>query len=210
MARAKAATAARKAKKSAKKPAKKAVKRGPKVLGKVDDGLFLPLSEGERADAQRMVLEDRRAGNMARVGRYRLIATEPLVVKPPHPAAGSRLARVVLYDYASDRAVEASVDLEEAEVIDMRHTSSQPLLSAEEQAAATAVALADDRVKEKLSLGDAAIGAMHYWSLRDTDIAYRRRSAAVIFGPPAGTPSLIAVVDLVAEQVSEVVPGDKW
>jgi hypothetical protein len=147
---------------------------------------------------------------MAKVGRYRLIATEPLVVKPPHPGANARLARVVVYDYASDRCVEATVDLDHSDVIRLSTTGAQPMLSRPEEAAAIAIALGDDRVKEKLSLGDSAVAAMHYWSTRDTDIAYRRRSAAVILGPENGPPSLVAVVDLVAEQVSEIVPAEQW
>src|SRR5262245_30538543 len=70
-----------------------------------DPALFDPLTPGETADALRTLIEDRRTSSMAKVGRYRVICTEPLVVKPPHELAGHRLARVVAYDYASDRAV---------------------------------------------------------------------------------------------------------
>ena len=49
---------------------------------------------------------------MAKVGRYRVICTEPLVVKPPHwhgrSSAGAR-RRVRL---RADRAVDACVDLD--------------------------------------------------------------------------------------------------
>jgi hypothetical protein len=51
---------------------------------------------------------------------------------------------------------------------------------------------------------------MHYWSRRDTDIAYRRRSAAVLFGQSGARPSLVAVVDLLDSQVTELVPGEQW
>jgi hypothetical protein len=71
-----------------------------------------PLTAGEIADALRTLTEDRRVATMAKVGRYRVIATEPLVVKPPNPLAGHRLARVVVYDYAADRCVDACVDLD--------------------------------------------------------------------------------------------------
>ena len=49
-----------------------------------DPALFEPLCEGERADALRVMTEDRRLATMAKVARYRVTAVEPLVVKPPH------------------------------------------------------------------------------------------------------------------------------
>src|SRR4051812_5902374 len=57
-----------------------------------DPSLFDPLTPGETADALRTLIEDRRVAPMAKVGRYRVICTEPLVVKPPHWMAGHRLA----------------------------------------------------------------------------------------------------------------------
>src|SRR5687768_13005467 len=84
--------------------------------GAVDPALFQPLSEGEQAAALRILTEDRRLSHMAKVARYRVVAVEPLVVKPPHPLFGQRTARVVIYDYASDRSVEAAVDLEASAV----------------------------------------------------------------------------------------------
>src|ERR1700760_3342945 len=112
----------------AKKPAPKAAKR-PKPKGKspvskparkavaadivkADPALFDPLTPGEVADALRTLTEDRRLASMAKVGRYRVICTEPLVVKPPHWMATHRLVRVVAYDYAADRTVDATVDLD--------------------------------------------------------------------------------------------------
>src|SRR6476620_3154618 len=103
-------------------PAKAVAKNGngkaaakPKKAADVefaDPALFDPLTPGETADALRTLIEDRRVASMAKVGRYRVICTEPLVVKPPHWMAGHRLARVVAYDYAADRAVDACVDLD--------------------------------------------------------------------------------------------------
>src|SRR5574342_25674 len=52
--------------------------------------LFEPLTEGERAEAQRLLIEDRRLATMAKVGRYRVVAAEPQPVKPPHPLANHR------------------------------------------------------------------------------------------------------------------------
>ena len=85
-------------------------KRAPDVAAS-DPSLFDPLTPGEIADALRTLTEDRRLSSMAKVGRYRVICTEPLVVKPPHWMAGHRLARVVIYDYAADRTVDACIDL---------------------------------------------------------------------------------------------------
>lgn len=175
-----------------------------------DPSLFAPLTPGENADALRTLIEDRRVGNMAKVGRYRVIATEPLVVKPPHWMAGHRLARVVVYDYAADRCVDATVDLDAGIVAHLDLSKSQPMLSREEEAAAIGIAIADDRVRGKLSLGDEPMSAMHYWGRRESDLAYARRSAAVIFGRPGAAPSLVAVVDLLDNLVTDVVPASQW
>ena len=208
----------------AKKPAKVAKSNGAskKPAGKVarpdrradvaqaDPTLFSPLTPGEIADALRTLTEDRRVGNMAKVGRYRVIASEPLVVKPPHWMAGHRLARMVVYDYAADRCVDACVDLDAGIVAHLDVTKSQPMLSREEEAIAIGVALSDDRVRSQLSIGDEAMSAMHYWGRRSSDIAYARRSAAVVFGRPGSHPSLVAVVDLLDNLVTEVVPAAHW
>lgn len=147
---------------------------------------------------------------MAKVGRYRVICTEPLVVKPPHWMAGHRLARVVAYDYAADRAVDACVDLDAGVVAHLDLNKSQPMLSRDEEAIAISVALTDDRVREKLQMGDAAQSVMHYWGRTPAELAYARRSAAVIFGRGGGHASLIAVVDLIDQQVTQVVPAELW
>src|SRR6266581_682462 len=78
----------------------------PPDIAEADPLLFDPLTPGEIADALRTLTEDRRLSSMAKVGRYRVICTEPLVVKPPHWMTGHRLARVVVYDYAADRTVD--------------------------------------------------------------------------------------------------------
>jgi hypothetical protein len=175
-----------------------------------DPTLFTPLTPGEIADALRTLTEDRRVGSMAKVGRYRVIASEPLVVKPPHWMAGHRLARVVIYDYAADRCVDACVDLDAGIVAHLDVTQSQPMLSRDEEAMAIGVALSDDRVRGQLALGDEPMVAMHYWGRREAELAYARRSAAVVFGRPGGHPSLVAVVDLLDNLVTDVVPAAQW
>lgn len=175
-----------------------------------DPGLFAPLTPGEIADALRTLTEDKRLGNMAKVGRFRVIATEPLVVKPPHWMAGHRLARVVIYDYATDRCVDACVDLDAGIVAHLDITKSQPMLSRDEEAMAIGVAMSDERVRGALSLGDEAMAAMHYWGRRESDLAFARRSAAVLFGRPGGHPSIVAVVDLLDNLVTDVVPASQW
>jgi hypothetical protein len=202
--------AAPRAKTAGRKAAPRNASRKTRRFHEADIHLFSPLSEGERADALRTLIEDKRLANMAKVGRYRVIAVEPLVVKPPHTLTGHRLARIAIYDYSADRAVDASVDLDAGGVAHLQITKAQPMLAREEEAAAVAIALADERIKNELSLGDEPQVAMHYWSRRDTDLAYRRRSAAVLFGQSGSRPSFIAVVDLLDNQVTELVPSDQW
>ena len=102
---------------------------------------------------------------MAKVGRYRVICTEPLVVKPPHWMAGHRLARVVAYDYAADRAVDACVDLDAGVVAHLELTQGQPMLSRDEEALAVSIAMVDERVREqardrrRAAVDDALLGA---------------------------------------------------
>ena len=175
-----------------------------------DPALFDPLTPGETADALRTLIEDRRVAPMAKVGRYRVIVTEPLVVKPPHWMAGHRLARVVAYDYSADRAVDATVDLDAGIVAHLDLNKGQPMLSREEEALAISIAVTDDRVRGKLEMGDAAQSVMHYWGRTANELAYARRSAAVIFGRGGGHASLVAVVDLIDQQVTNVVPAELW
>ncbi len=206
--------AAKKSAKLAKNAIKKNVKkardttRGAAAV--VDLELFLPLTEGERAEALRLLLEDRRLSQMAKVGRYRVITVEPLVLKAPHELGNRRLARVIAYDYSSDRCVEGCVNLEDGLVVQLQLTRAQPMLAREEEAAAIAIAIADGRVSETLSLGDEPQVAMQYWSDNESDLAFRRRSAAVMFGRSGERPSLVAVVDLIDNMVSDIVPADQW
>ena len=204
---AKSSVSARKSGKNA--PPKKRRKREA-ITHQVDPTLFAPLTSGERAEALRLLLEDPRLSTMANVGRYRVITVEPLAVKPPHGLAGRRLARLVIYDYAADRSVDGCIDLDKNRVTHLNVTRAQPMLAREEEAAAIGIALADERVKEQLALGEEPRVAMHYWSTRDTNLSYSRRSAAVIFGRADGDPSIVAVVDLLDDLVTEIVPATQW
>lgn len=213
----KAGKPAKQAKSKAKPAAKpdgkaRAAKRpsGPADVTQADPSLFDPLTPGEVADALRTLTEDRRLGSMAKVGRYRVICTEPLVVKPPHWMAGHRLARVVAYDYSQDRAVDACVDLDAGVVAHLELSHGQPMLSREEEAMAVSIAMVDERVREKLAMGDVALSTLHYWGRHPTDIAHARRSAAVVFGRDGGHATVVAVVDLLDGQVTQVVPAELW
>jgi Cu2+-containing amine oxidase len=213
-AKSKAKSAPAKSGKSAGKPTPKTVKavggRKAPDIANSDPALFDPLTPGEAADALRTLTEDKRLGSMAKVGRYRIICTEPLVVKPPHWMANHRLARVVAYDYASDRCVDACIDLDAGVVAHLELTKSQPMLSLDEEALAVSVAMSDERVISKLSMGEGPQSTMHYWGRTQADIAFARRSAAVIFGRQGGHATLVAVVDLLDNQVTSVVPAELW
>lgn len=191
-------------------PVRTPPRRAQADVAQADAGLFLPLGEGERADALRTLLEDERLRGLAKVGRYRVIAVEALVLKPPEPLAGRRLARVIVYDYAGDRSIDACVDLDHGAVCHVSSSQAQPMLSIAEEAEARAIALKDERVSRGIALGDAPLVTFHYWGRRPMDLAYRRRSAAVVFGTPDSPPTLVAVVDLVDETVIEVVPAEQW
>jgi Cu2+-containing amine oxidase len=215
MASAKKAVKAAKPAKSKPKVAASRAAKSPKRetepdTAKVDPTLFDPLTPGEVADALRTLTEDRRLSSMAKVGRYRVICAEPLVVKPPHWMSGHRLVRVVAYDYAADRAVEACVDLEAGVVAHLELTRGQPMLSRDEEALAVSIATVDERVRQQLSLGDAPQATLHYWGRTKGDLAFARRSAAVVFGRPDGHASLVAVVDLLENTVIQVVPAEQW
>ncbi|HEX5058184.1 MAG TPA: hypothetical protein VFV99_02435 [Kofleriaceae bacterium] len=199
-----------KPKAEAKAPNGKGKRKPAADITEADPTLFDPLTPGETADALRTLIEDRRLSSMAKVGRYRVICTEPLVVKPPHWMAGHRLARVVAYDYAADRSVDATVDLDAGTVAHLDITRAQPMLSREEEALAISIAMVDGRVRDKLQMGDAPQSTMHYWGRTPNDLAFARRSAAVIFGRSGGHASLIAVVDLVDQTVTQVVPAELW
>jgi hypothetical protein len=212
------AKAAGKAKPSAKpspsprpsaRPAAARPGRGADVA-QADPVLFDPLTPGETADALRTLTEDRRLAAMAKVGRYRVICTEPLVVKPPHWMANHRLVRIVAYDYAADRAVDACVDLDAGVVAQLEISKAQPMLSREEEALAQSIAMVDERVRERLGMGETPVATMHYWGRTPDDLAYARRSAAVVFGRSDGHASLVAVVDLLDQLVTSVVPAEQW
>ncbi|MGE0867451.1 MAG: hypothetical protein AB7P03_02735 [Kofleriaceae bacterium] len=190
-------------------PAKAGSKRAADVV-KADPALFDPLTPGEVADALRTLTEDRRLSSMAKVGRYRVICSEPLVVKPPHVLAGHRLARVVAYDYAADRCIDACIDLDAGVVAHLDLSKSQPMLSRDEESLAISIALADERVRGKLSIGETAQSATHYWGRTEKELAYSRRSAAVIFGRADGHASVVAIVDLIDNAVAQVVPAEQW
>ena len=179
-------------------------------IPKADPALFDPLTPGEVADALRTLTEDRRLSSMAKVGRYRVICTEPLVVKPPHWMSGHRLVRVVAYDYAADRTVDACVDLDAGVVSHLELTQAQPMLSRDEEALAVSIAMVDDRVRAQLALGDAPQSTLHYWGRTAEDLSFARRSAAVVFGRADGHASLVAVVDLLENIVTQVVPAERW
>ncbi len=194
----------------AKPPAKASKRQTPPDIANADPALFDPLTPGEAADALRTLTEDKRVASMAKVGRYRVICTEPLVVKPPHWMAGHRLARVVAYDYASDRCVDACIDLDAGVVAHLELTKAQPMLSYDEEALAVSIALSDERVTSQLGIGEVAQSTMHYWGRTQTDISYSRRSAAVVFGRQNGHATLVAVIDLLDNQVTKVVPAEQW
>jgi hypothetical protein len=179
-------------------------------VAKADPSLFAPLTEGERADALRVALDDPRLRPMAKIGRYRVISIEPIAVKPPDPLSGRRIARAVIYDYAGDRCVEAGVDLDRGALCALNQSHAQPMLAPEEEAQAVAVALADTRVASGIKPGDSWQAVLQYWTRRPTDLAHRRRSAAVVFGRAQGTASLVAVVDLADGVVTDVVPAERW
>lgn len=210
------AKAPAKAAKAAPAPAQKALAKrsSAAVAGNAehvtDASLFSPLTAGEVADALRTLAEDRRLTAMYKVGRYRVICTEPLVVKPPHWMATHRLARVVVYDYAADRCVDACVDLDAGVVAHLDINKSQPMLSRDEEAVAVSVATSDNRVREGLAIGDEPSAALHYWGKNPSDLAHARRSAAVVFSRPGGHPTLVAIVDLLDNSVTEVVPASQW
>jgi Cu2+-containing amine oxidase len=212
----KVAKAAKGSKPKAKPPSKAPPKSAPKPGGgrrspdvaDSDPTLFDPLTHGEVADALRTLTEDRRLSSMAKVGRYRVICTEPLVVKPPHWMAGHRLARVVAYDYATDRCVDACIDLDAGVVAHLELTKAQPMLSRDEEALAVSIAMTDERVRSKLTLGESPQSTMHYWGRTSDDVSYARRSAAVVFGRSDGHSTLVAIVDLLDNAVTQVVPAE--
>ena len=207
--KAKPAPKATKATKATPAPKKPGAKRELDVA-KADPALFDPLTPGEVADALRTLTEDRRLATTAKVGRYRVICAEPLVVKPPHWMAGHRLARIVAYDYSQDRTVDACVDLDAGVVAHLELNRSQPMLSRDEEQLAIEIAMSDPRVNEKLHMGEVPQTTLHYWGRTANDLSFARRSAAVVFGRADGHASVVAVVDLLDQTVTQVVPAEAW
>jgi Cu2+-containing amine oxidase len=208
----KAASVAGKSNTKSPKPTAKSAssKRESRRGESFDPSLFAQLTPGETADAIRTLTEDRRVSAMAKIARYRVVCTEPLVVKPPHWMAGHRLARVVIYDYAADRCVDACVDLDAGVVAHLDINQSQPMLSREEEAVAMTVAANDEHVRAMIATDESAQLATHYWGKNANDLAYHRRAAAVLFGRTGGHPSIVAVVDLLDNLVVNVVPAEQW
>jgi hypothetical protein len=193
----------------AKAVAAKAPRRNKPDMSYADPTLCEPVTEGERAAAMRLLLEDERLREMAKVGRYKVITVEPLATKPPDPLAGRRLARVVIYDYAGNRCVDGCVDLERGAVCNVGFSPAQPMLSRDEETSAVQIAADAERVSEIVSGGNVALGVFQYWSRNAADLASHRRSAAVVFGR-AGVASHVVVVDLVDEVVIDVVAAEQW
>lgn len=175
-----------------------------------DVALFAPLTEGERADALRVLLEDDRLREMGKVGRYRVVSVEPIVMKPPEPFAGRRIARIIIFDYAHGQTVDASVDLDTGVVCLLNRTGGQPFLAAEEETLARQVAAADPRVAELAGADATPQAVMHYWSRKPAELAYHRRTAAVLIGPVGGRATVVALVDLVNASVTDVVLAAQW
>jgi hypothetical protein len=159
---------------------------------------------GDRETALRILLDDEMMRSIARVGRFRVLANETSVARPPDPLAGHRLAWIDLVDYERDRSVKACVDLDRGDVASLRCAPAEHRLAPVEEAEALDVALADRRVAGGLALGDQPQAILHVGA-GDT-----HRSAAVVFGMPRSSPSLVAVVDLARSVVTRVVPAERW
>ncbi len=153
----------------------------------------------DRASALRILMDDGMMRSIARIGCFRVLTNEPL----PDPPSGRRLFGIDLVDYASDRCVQACIDLDRGGVASLRCAPAQPWLAPEEEADALAVALADRRVASGIALGDAPQSIVHV-------DARPHRAAAILFGTPHSTPSLVAVVDLARRTVTKIVPADRW
>ena len=145
--------------------------------------------------------------SIARAGRYRVRTNDPLAVHPPDPLAGRTVRFIELIDYASDRSVSARVDLDRQEVALLRCVPAGARLAPAEEDDAIALALADRRVAQGLSLGDRPQSIVHVGPRAG---APPHRSAAVTFGARRRAPSLVAVVDLARRTVTRVLPPDRW
>lgn len=161
--------------------------------------------KGEGEEALRILLDDEMMRTIARIGRFRVRAHETVVAEPPDPLAGHRLALIDIVDYSSDRSVRACVDLDRGGVASLRCSPGEPRLAPEEEALALTVALADRRVAGGIALGDLPQAIVH---VARGGEAGAHRAAAVVFGAPRSTPSLVAIVDLARSVVTRVGPPD--
>ena len=168
-----------------------------------------PLSRGETAHAVRLLISADSLETMSELGRYQVIAAEPVAAKTGD-LAGARLAHVVVYDHADTRSVSGLVNLDAGEVVSVELTSAQPALSPLEEERAMEIASADARVKDALSSEDFPLSVLHTWSRKPSERAYTRRSAAVLYGHGARDVTVVAVVDMTGGEVIEVSPADKW
>jgi hypothetical protein len=153
----------------------------------------------ERESALKILMDDDMMRGIARIGCFRVLTNEPL----PGPPSGRRLFGIDLVDYASDRSVQACVDLDRRGVASLHCAQAGDRLAPEEEADALTVALADRRVASSIVLGDAPQSIVHV-------DARPHRAAAILFGTPRSTPSLVAVVDLARRTVTKVVRADRW
>ncbi len=164
---------------------------------------------GDHEEALRILLDDDMMKSIARIGRFRVLAQETLVAEPPDPLAGHRISHINLVDYTRDRTVLARVDLDLRGVASLSCAPAAATLAPEEEAEALAVALADRRVAEGISLGDAPQAITHIGT-RAGDLARTHRSAAVVFGTGRSQATLVAVVDLARRTVIQIVPAERW
>ena len=117
---------------------------------------------------------------------------------------------MVAYDYASDRAVDACVDLDAGVVAHLEFDKSQPMLSRDEEAVAVSIAMVDERVRAKLAMGDMPQATFHYWGRTPADIAYGRRSAAVVVRPQRRSRVADRGGRPRRQTVTQVVPAEQW
>jgi hypothetical protein len=155
--------------------------------------------EGTRALG--ILLADDMMRTIARSGRYRVRMNRPLVRDSPDPFVGKNIRFIDVVDYASDRSITAGVDMDDEAVAFLHCAPGEALLGPDEEDDAIAVAVADRRVSAGLSLGDCP------QSIVRVDAA-PHRSAAITFGMPRSTPSLVAVVDLARRTVTRIIPAD--
>lgn len=168
------------------------------------------LTEVARADALRILMGDGMMREIARVGRFRVIANEPLAPTAADPRGARRLFGIDIVDYNSDRSVTACVDLDRGDVASLRCGPALPRLAPEEEAEALSVALADRRVAEGIRLGDAPRSILHVGSRTAGEDGPPHRAAVVVFGAPKGPATLIAIVDLARGAVTAILPPEQF